>query len=131
MSVNPINLTLNEAEALLIALGDVQNELAPLEKREKEIKAALKAWAEANRQLFGTDNSLGLEHGLLTYSRRMEAVLGEGYDPAVLAKKRPLWLKPDGTAIRRDLAKKPELAELLEKAHIALEEKEVFTVKAK
>jgi hypothetical protein len=126
---NPV-FFIEEAEALLIALGDIKAELAPLEKKEAEIKAELRKWSDKNRHFFAEAKSCQLKHGLLTYSTRTDLKVSKQFDVSQL-KGYLHVLKPDATKVKEELLDNPKaFAKVMKAAGLELVEKESFTAKA-
>ena len=131
MSVKQLDVEIKEADSLLIALGDINAQLKPLEKQAEDVKKQLKAWAEKNRELFDGESSLSLEHGTLTWQQRMEAEYGEDWNPTDLAKKAPHLLQLKAADARKEAEKGGKIADLLTKANVKFLAKETFLAKAK
>jgi hypothetical protein len=131
MAKNNIAENITAGEALLVALADIQQELKPLQKKEKEVKDELKKWAEKNRSLFNGESSLDLLNGILTYSQRADVEYVDEWQPKKLAAKYPALLQIKASALEKALDTDAKLAALAEEAGISLVYKEVFTAKAK
>lgn len=131
MSVKQLNLEMKEAETLLIALGDINAQLKPLEKQADDVKKQLKSWAEKNRKLFDGESSLAFDHGTLTFQQRMEAEYGESWNPSDLAKKAPQLLQLKATEARKEAEKNSKIGDLIVKSGVSFVAKETFLAKAK